>query len=832
MSCRTTSCLVASLLLLVVGAGRPASAQPCADYGAMPHAIVEGTFHANSALDVDDEHLCCATKTPLAELGGCEVGWFRLDAGAGLHREGTYVADVASLVGVKISGNLAVLAVGGTPALRIIDFGDPEAPVVLSELEAPASINQFQITDSLVVAAVSTDSLWIVDISDPRAPAQASLSDGRYGYLACEGNTCWATQHDDDDFSLVTLDISDPTKPVELNYLPIYGDSKRACNLDVHDGILALSYKIIYYDHFNQSYSSWLSVTDVSDPVSPVRIGGWGLGEGIGIGGCHGCAVGPDLIYVAEYGVISVIRVTPGGDLEYAYTVNQSTAGYSYCCNGGDLWLIGDHVIRISSGDYPSPFIGTHPFLHGYGDIIDLLSVDRYAFATYSFEGHDFEDGGNGTHVYDMSAIPEPTHIGTVAIYNYGAYDHITGYSHYIYTNSDYAGTWDWTTNTRVSDFHIERGFVVANQALYAVAPAGLEIFDLAEPADPPFIGSLLAGRAIQHLTVGPDRAYVLSTGYLDILNIQDPLAPTVTNTIEMTAPERRLAISGDRLYMAGADGLSIFDLSDPDQPLLAGHLTGFAVTDIEVSGNVAYLAAGSLGLLVIDVGDPAAPQTLGSLNVASLTDVTLVGTYLTTIDYRRRFAILALDCSDPLPVVVEDFTAAWDDAGFRIDWRLGRELPDLRLEGHLGERTWIVPWHREDAGYSALDLDGILHPGEVITYTLSSRNVGETWVELCRASATVPALTTVLLNPRPNPFNPSTTLAFTLDRPGEAVLTIHDLAGRELRRLVDGRLPSGRHALQWDGRDESGRELPAGTYLSRLRAGDATQSRKLSLVK
>ncbi|MBK6898380.1 MAG: hypothetical protein IPH09_03650 [bacterium] len=114
MSCRTASCLVASLLLLIAGTGRPASAQQCADYGAMPHAIIEGTFHADSTLDVDDEHLCCATRTPLAELGGCEVCWFRMDAGEGLHREGTYVADVASLVGVKISGNLAVLAVGGT----------------------------------------------------------------------------------------------------------------------------------------------------------------------------------------------------------------------------------------------------------------------------------------------------------------------------------------------------------------------------------------------------------------------------------------------------------------------------------------------------------------------------------------------------------------------------------------------------------------------------------------------------------------------------------------------------------------------------------------------
>ncbi|MBK6900948.1 MAG: hypothetical protein IPH09_17395 [bacterium] len=62
--------------------------------------------------------------------------------------------------------------------------------------------------------------------------------------------------------------------------------------------------------------------------------------------------------------------------------------------------------------------------------------------------------------------------------------------------------------------------------------------------------------------------------------------------------------------------------------------------------------------------------------------------------------------------------------------------------------------------------------------------------------------------------------------------LTIHDLAGREVRRLVDVRLPAGRHTSPWDGRDKAGQALPAGTYLARLQAGDRVETEKLSLVK
>ncbi len=86
-----------------------------------------------------------------------------------------------------------------------------------------------------------------------------------------------------------------------------------------------------------------------------------------------------------------------------------------------------------------------------------------------------------------------------------------------------------------------------------------------------------------------------------------------------------------------------------------------------------------------------------------------------------------------------------------------------------------------------------------------------------------------------PNPFNPSTTLAFSLEGDGDVPveLRITDLRGRTVRTLVSGRLAAGReYAERWDGLDDTGRPATSGTYLSVLRVGGETQSRFMTLVK
>ncbi|MBM4116659.1 hypothetical protein FJ251_02810 [bacterium] len=74
-----------------------------------------------------------------------------------------------------------------------------------------------------------------------------------------------------------------------------------------------------------------------------------------------------------------------------------------------------------------------------------------------------------------------------------------------------------------------------------------------------------------------------------------------------------------------------------------------------------------------------------------------------------------------------------------------------------------------------------------------------------------------------PNPFNPFTSIAFTMRADAAVSLEIYDAAGRLQRRLfADRQLAAGYHVIGWDGADESGRQLPSGVYFARLAALDA----------
>lgn len=78
-----------------------------------------------------------------------------------------------------------------------------------------------------------------------------------------------------------------------------------------------------------------------------------------------------------------------------------------------------------------------------------------------------------------------------------------------------------------------------------------------------------------------------------------------------------------------------------------------------------------------------------------------------------------------------------------------------------------------------------------------------------------------------PNPFNASTKISFSLPDSRPVSLKVYDLLGREVRTLVNGQTPEGSHTVTFDGS-----ELPSGIYFYRLKAGDFTNTKILTLLK
>ncbi len=78
-----------------------------------------------------------------------------------------------------------------------------------------------------------------------------------------------------------------------------------------------------------------------------------------------------------------------------------------------------------------------------------------------------------------------------------------------------------------------------------------------------------------------------------------------------------------------------------------------------------------------------------------------------------------------------------------------------------------------------------------------------------------------------PNPFRSAATVHLSIPVAGRARVVVCDVGGRVVRILHDAQLPAGSHVLRWDGRDESGRLLSAGTYVFRVEAGDGAVTTK-----
>lgn len=95
-----------------------------------------------------------------------------------------------------------------------------------------------------------------------------------------------------------------------------------------------------------------------------------------------------------------------------------------------------------------------------------------------------------------------------------------------------------------------------------------------------------------------------------------------------------------------------------------------------------------------------------------------------------------------------------------------------------------------------------------------------------------VPPSVTALEQNRPNPFNPATTIAFSVARPGPVSLRVYDVRGRCVRTLVDGVMWADFYEVGWDGRDDSGVLLPSGVYVYKLVAPLHVEARKMVLAR
>ncbi|HKW13408.1 MAG TPA: kelch repeat-containing protein, partial [Candidatus Krumholzibacteria bacterium] len=188
-----------------------------------------------------------------------------------------------------------------------------------------------------------------------------------------------------------------------------------------------------------------------------------------------------------------------------------------------------------------------------------------------------------------------------------------------------------------------------------------------------------------------------------------------------------------------------------------------------------------------------------------------------------------------PAPTVRRNYTLVYDKKRDRLVLHAGA-LPPNYSDDHW---TWALSlsgtpqWHGLDStfdGYVVLE-DGhsaiydpehdrmIVFGGEYFYNMLD-----ETWAlqfgTPAASTTTVAGVTHALQPAYPNPFNPRVTIPFELANDGPVTLSVYDVSGRLVKKLVDEWTARGAHLVTWEGTNQNGEHVASGVYFYRLTAG------------
>lgn len=152
----------------------------------------------------------------------------------------------------------------------------------------------------------------------------------------------------------------------------------------------------------------------------------------------------------------------------------------------------------------------------------------------------------------------------------------------------------------------------------------------------------------------------------------------------------------------------------------------------------------------------------------------------------------------------------------YRDDQMINTELvEDLEyLDEGLEEGTYVYY-------VTAVYTQGESEPSNEVTVVIVSVN-----------DETAIPLVTALQRNYPNPFNPETTIAFSLKEDDFVTIEVYNSRGQKVRTLVNEFREAGNHQVLWNGRDENSREVASGVYFYRMKSGRYTSTGKMLMMK
>ena len=177
-----------------------------------------------------------------------------------------------------------------------------------------------------------------------------------------------------------------------------------------------------------------------------------------------------------------------------------------------------------------------------------------------------------------------------------------------------------------------------------------------------------------------------------------------------------------------------------------------------------------------------------------------------------------------------EDILVTWDEPGtrdfshYKVYRNLAMIADDIMETSYLdpavpnGTYSYNIRAVYSGGYQSALSIDAVIEHVQT------------------NANETILPVTTELAGNYPNPFNPTTTIKFSLKEAGDVSIKIYNIKGSVVRTLVDGQLNAAYHEVVWDGKDNAGKQVSSGLYFYKMvsegNSGRYTSTKKMILLK
>ncbi len=377
---------------------------------------------------------------------------------------------------------------------------------------------------------------------------------------------------------------------------------------------------------------------------------------------------------------------------------------------------------------------------------------------------------------------------------------------------------------------------VAGNYAYVLDADYGVRVVDVSNPSSPFEAGFYDPSDNPQGIAVSRSYAYVCAGGLrvVNILNPSNPFEVGFCDTLGLYNPYG-VAVFANYAYLACRnEGLYIVNIQDPSNPVVVGSCdTPGDAWEVAASGSYAYVADRNSGLRIINVVNPADPQEIGHYDAPGAAyGVEVLGNYAYVADDWAGLRVL--DISNPYnPVEVGYYISLGQvlDLAVSNDYAFLANRPTgLRVVNIANPVNPMEVGYYNMYGAATANQPGIAVSGNYV-YVVNEFYLG---IFDCSQALSVPIsehpevlIRCSLLPAYPNPFNPTTTVSFTLLTPARVSLSIFDITGRQITTLVNDWQDKGNHRMVFDGSD-----LVSGTYFCQLKAGDFTGVQKIILLK